>query len=202
MDFDAFSEGIEPGGLRNTRDIGILICYMLTNISRPFPQEDLIEIIQDNGIANYFETNSALSELIKCGNIKNNDDNPELIEITSNGILISQQLSSELSMSVRHKAVTATMKLSERRKIEKENPVSITKIKDGGYKVDLRITDGIRDLMEISLFVPDRSDANAVKRRFHSDPEKFYSVVLAASLGDYDIITQTLKELENEKKPK
>ena len=57
-------------------------------------------------------------------------------------------------------------------------------------------------LMEISLFVPDRSDANAVKRRFHNAPEKLYSVVLAAALGNNDLVKQILKEIEDEKKPK
>ena len=42
MNFDAFSGGIEPGGLRNKSDIGILICYMLHNINSPFPEDDII----------------------------------------------------------------------------------------------------------------------------------------------------------------
>ena len=29
MDYNVFTDGIEPGGLRNKEDIGILICFML-----------------------------------------------------------------------------------------------------------------------------------------------------------------------------
>ena len=36
MEFDAFSGGIEPGGLRNKGDIGILLCYMLDYLNVPF----------------------------------------------------------------------------------------------------------------------------------------------------------------------
>ena len=70
MEYDAFAGGIEPGGPRNTAEIGILICYMLDNINKPFPKDDLVSVIQENGIANYFETISAVSELVKCKNIE------------------------------------------------------------------------------------------------------------------------------------
>ncbi len=197
MDFDAFSAGVEPGGLRNTREIGILICYMLTNIKNPFSKKDLIEIIQTNGIANYFEAASALSELIKYGNI-DIGENDDMINITKGGRLVSQQLSSGLSLSVRQKALSALMKLTERRKIEKENPVVITDAEGGGYNVNLRITDGIRDLVSLTMFVPDRADANVVKRNFHDNPQRLYSLILASVIGEKGMIQEAIKELRNE----
>ena len=35
MEFDAFTGGIEPGGLRSKDEIRILICYLLTSVSAP-----------------------------------------------------------------------------------------------------------------------------------------------------------------------
>ena len=96
MDFDAFSGGIEPGGLRSKNDIGVLICYMLHNIDAPFAKEDILNIIQENAIANYFETISAIEELLKCGNIEYADENEEMLVITKNGKLISSQLYFEM----------------------------------------------------------------------------------------------------------
>ena len=154
MEYDAFAGGIEPGGLRNTAEIGILICYMLDNINKPFPKDDLVSVIQENGIANYFETISAVSELVKCKNIEYIDENNETLQITKNGRLISRQLHTNLSLSVRQKAIKATAKFMEKRRIERENPVSIRKADGGGYNVTFRITDGIRDLMSLTLFVP------------------------------------------------
>ncbi len=197
MQFDAFSEGIEPGGLRNTKDIGILICYMMTYIDKPFPLDDIVAIIQTNGIANYFETNAAISELIKCNNLEYSDDEKS-IEITREGRLISQQLSSELSLSVRQKAVSAILKLTKQRQIERENPVVITKCPGGGFDVNIRITDGIRDLMSLTLFVPDRTEANIVKRNFYERPERLYSIMLAAAVGEKNMVDLAIKELKNE----
>ncbi len=196
MDFDAFAGGIEPGGLRSKSDIGILICYMLDNINKPFPKEDLISVIQENGLANYFETISALSELIKCENIEYTDEVQETVQITKNGRLISRQLHTSLSLSIRQKAINATAKFIEKRKVERENPVSIRKAEGGGYNVTFRITDGMRDLMALTLFVPDLSEANAVKRNFHKNPERIYSIVLAAVIGEKEMINEALKELK------
>ncbi|MBR2175605.1 MAG: DUF4364 family protein [Clostridia bacterium] len=198
MDYDAFAAGVEPGGLRNTNEIGILICYILDKADRPFPQSDLIEVIQSNGMANYFETTSALSELIRCGNIVYDDEEQTVLSISKEGRLISKLLNNELSLSIRQKAVSATMKLAEKRKIEQENPVVITKADDGGYNVSLRITDGIRDLMKMEVFVPDKKDANLVKRNFHSNPERLYSIMLAAIVGEKEMVNEALKELKNE----
>jgi len=196
LEFDAFSAGIEPGGLRNKSDIGILICYMLENIKKPFPKDDLVSVIQENGIANYFETISAISELIKCNNIEYVDEKQELVQITKNGKLISGQLHTNLSLSVRQKAINAALKFMEKRKVERENPVSIKKADGGGYNVTFRITDGMRDLMSLTLFVPDLSEANSVKRNFHKNPERIYSIVLAAVIGEKEMIKEALKELK------
>lgn len=199
MYYEAFSAGVEPGGLRNTKDIGILICYMLTYINKPFKYDDIVSLIQLNGIANYFEINSAISELVKNNNVVYTDETKEYIEVTKEGKLISHQLSSELSLSVRQKAVSAILDLSERRQIEKENPVEISKVEGGGFNVNIRITDGIRDLMSLTLFVPDRADANAVKRNFYEKPQRLYSVMLAAAVGEKSMINQAIKELTSGK---
>lgn len=195
MNFDAFTAGVEPGGLRNTKEIGILICYMLDYINQPFQHDDLVDIIQENGLANYFEVTSALSELIRLGNVAYTDEENQMIEITKNGKIVSRQLSSELSVSVRNRAVSAVLKLMEQRRIERENPVIIEKVESGGYNVTVRITDGMRDLMSLTLFMPSREEATMVKKRFHQSPEKIYSVVLASVVGERDMLKEALREL-------
>lgn len=196
MEYDAFVEGIEPGGLRNKNDIGILICYMLDKINKPFLKDDLVELIQENGLANYFETNASVADLIEAGNVIYTDEEKKYIQTTKNGGLISKQLNTNLSLSVRQKAVGSIVKYMERCKVEHENPVSIKKAPEGGYNVTFRITDGIRDLMSLTLFVPDISEANAVKRTFHKNPQRLYSIVLAGVIGEKNMIDEALKGLK------
>ncbi len=196
MNFDAFSGGIEPGGLRNKSDIGILICYMLHNINSPFPEDDIIDIIQENSIANYFETRAAIAELVRCGNIEYADDNKKNLQITDNGILISSQLYNTVSVTVRQKTIGAIMRLAAQKKLEKENPVTVSQADGGGYNVNFRITDGMRDLMSLTLFVPNIDEVKTVKNNFYKRTDKIYSAVLASVIGDDNMIAEALKDLK------
>lgn len=53
-----------------------------------------------------------------------------------------------------------------------------------GYLVKCRIPDGDGDLMTVELRVPDREQADRVRRRFLRDPVSFYMVVSALLTGD------------------
>ena len=196
MEYYAFTQGIEPGGLRNRSDVGILLCYLLDYIGKPFKKDDLVEIIQENGFANYFETMSALSELIKNNNIEYHGEGNQYIVITDNGRLIASQLNTLLSLSIRQKAAAAASGLIRMRKTENENPVKIKRAEGGGYNVELRISDGIRDLMALTLFVPDISEANRLKKSFYRNPQRLYSVILAAATGDPNMMKSALEELK------
>ena len=60
--YDAFSQGVKPGGLRSRNEIKILICYIICKIDSGITKEQLNEILSSEGLANYFEVNQALSE--------------------------------------------------------------------------------------------------------------------------------------------
>ena len=70
LEYDAFDEGIEPGGLRSRNEIKVLICYLLKSIEQPISKQLINEILQENGLANYFEINQAVSDLVKAGSLE------------------------------------------------------------------------------------------------------------------------------------
>ena len=45
MNNDAFSAGVEPGGLYSSQEIKILICYMLNGAGEPMPRQAVLDII-------------------------------------------------------------------------------------------------------------------------------------------------------------
>ena len=198
MEYNAFAGGIEPGGLRNTKEISILICYILDRAGKAVSEMDLMEIIQSNGMANYFETASAITELLENGNIICTDEVKKELCVSDNGIMISRQLHNELPLTIRQKAIAATLKLLQKQRTELENPVTVTPLESGGFNVNLRIQDGIRDLMSLDVFVPSKKEAKNIRQIFHSNPERLYSVVLAAVLGDSHMISAALKEYLDE----
>ena len=66
---DAFSAGVEPGGLYTSQEIKILICYMLLGVGEPMERQMVTELIAGNGMANFFETAAAVDELARQGHL-------------------------------------------------------------------------------------------------------------------------------------
>ena len=61
---------------------------------------------------------------------------------------------------------------------DRENKVDITP-EGNGFSVKCRVLDGDRSLLEITLWVPDKAQAEAVKKAFFADPLKVYGGVIA-----------------------
>lgn len=181
-DNNAFFGGVLPGGLRTQNDIRILICYLLKSTNSPISEENLTKIAQENGLANYFEVMDAISSLLSSRLIKKNPDGD--LEICEEGLQVAKELDSILPASVRSNALQAAIQILAKTKLIQENRVDIEKT-DTGYQVHCNISGGDLDLMNISLYVPDKKQANFVKTTFQKDPGKIYQLLLSA-LTDED----------------
>ena len=190
---DAFSAGVEPGGLWHKNDIRILLCYILSSVSAPLSREELSGIIQEKGLANYFEVEDALAALEGQGNVLRGEDGR--YTVTAAGREIAENLDATLPLSVRDKALEAAFTLLAQAKAQRENRVDLTKTKRG-YQITCHISDGEMDLMAISLYVPDKAQAKMVRERFYRDPEGVYKLVLASLTGDTGLAREYLREHE------
>lgn len=193
---DKFTAGVAPGGLTDKNDIKLLICYVLSGIDNSLSKDDIISILKDNSLANYFEASDAFSDLISKGLIYIENDNDKLYTVTKEGKMIAKQLDISLPISVREKALKAALNILAKAKIQKENTVTIEK-NDLGYLVNCNISGGNFNLMSLSLYVPDIMQANMVKDNFHKDPEILYSTMLAILTQDKNLISDSLKRLIN-----
>lgn len=184
FEFDALSDGIEPGGLRNKDDIKVLICYLLKSARGRVSRDLLGDVMQDQGIANYFEAMDAVSELLQSGNITSNfEDDREFLEITDSGSRAVLQIEHTLPKTVREKAVRSMLKFLTLERNERENNVKIDPT-DGGYNMSFTMSDGDIVLMELHMFVPNSDEAQRLKDNFIEDPARVYSTILAALMVD------------------
>ena len=194
MPFDAFTGGVEPGGLRSQSDIRLLICYMLASVQEPLSKEDIVMVLQDNGLANYFEAASALSDLLSKKNCDVLPENPNLCIANNTTMDISRELDSTLPPSVRERAVNGALNLLARAKRERENKVSIDK-HGNGYHVTCHISGGKGDLMTITLYAPDLYQARVIKKNFHRNPEAVYQALMSLMTGNKDYLETVVREL-------
>ena len=61
MEYDAFTGGVAPGGLRSKSDIRILICYMLKSVNAPLSGDDIIKVLQEKSLASCITCSSSNS---------------------------------------------------------------------------------------------------------------------------------------------
>lgn len=192
MRVNAFSAGVEPGGLRNGTDIKILICYIFHSINKPLNKNDVIEAIQESNLANYFELNNAFAELVDQNNLVI-DPQTNKVTLTESGQLIADQLETAIPLSVRNQALSTTIKFLTKVKLKNENSVTVKKDKTG-YTITCYIPDGQINLLSCSLHLPDKLQAEFVKENFYNDPETIYKTMLAVFTKDKDLVKEIFEK--------
>ncbi len=175
-EFDAFAEGIEPGGLRNSTQIKVLITFVISKITEPLKDETLIEAMQVHGLANYFDVVQAIDELVASGNISYADG---YVYITPKGSLSVGELSKELPRTVKETALADTIRLQLLEKREGENTVEIEK-KENGYYVTFNVVHNGESLMQLTVYAADFEQAQQLKHNFLKDPSHVYSTVITS----------------------
>jgi hypothetical protein len=202
MAYEAFDAGLAPDGIKDTNDIKILICYLLKNVDEPLTSENISEILLRDGLVNYFELVKAVDDLLVSGHIDLvMQGEQKCYRSTNLGNGTAGLFERRLPYSVREKAVKAAINLLAKIKRESENSVEITENTSGGLNVCCKILDMGDALLSINLFVPDKPQAEMVKKQFLANPELVYKGVLSLLTGDNDAVRDILKlNKESEKK--
>jgi len=194
MEYDAFSGGLAPGGLRNKDEIKILICYLLHQVDRPLKKELVIEALLYDGLANYFEVGEAIYDLVRRENIVSKIiGDEETLSLTPNGQNIALRLERDLPRSVREKAVKTALRMLTRERNERENRVSISS-GENGISVTCTVLDGEAELMKLSLLVGDKLQADQVKNAFYDQPGLLYAAVISTLTGDQSMLRKMLND--------
>ncbi|MBR3778653.1 MAG: DUF4364 family protein [Clostridia bacterium] len=179
---DAFLAGVEPGGLTNVQEIRILLCYMLRSVNAPIPRDALTDIITAGGMANYFDTEDAIEDLIRLQHLVQSED--KLLATTVTGNQIGESLGVRIPYTLRERSVKAALQLLKRREVERNNKAEIRKLEEGGYAVTCTVMDGERALLSVTLRVSDPWQAEQIKEQFLTDPALLYRSNLAVLTGD------------------
>ena len=175
MIHDAFSAGVEPGGLYSGDEIKVLICYLLMHVSEPLNRDIVSDVVGGGGMANYFETGAGLEELIALHNVEEEEDGT--LRLTATGRQAAEALTARIPLSLRERSVSNAHRLLARRRRERENPVTIERYAEG-CMVTCTINDAGMPLMSLKLWVADNAQAKLVKERFIDAPSAVYKMVL------------------------
>ncbi len=171
LQFDAFTAGVEDGGLRSSSSITIIVCYILANCQEKITAQNIIDALVDGKIANYFEVSNAISKMIKKGHILENKDST--LKITADCRFLVDIVENDLPLTIREKSIELVNKLAVNEINKKENKVSIEKTAKG-YSVTLHVSDIDSDFMVLTLNVPSEAQAVVIKEKFQQSPAAVY----------------------------
>ncbi len=179
---NTLTAGVCPDGLKDGTSIKIFICFLIDHFKDTLTQNDIIEVVFERALANFFEICSAIDELIVNGFILK-DSESGILSLSSKGQFTADNLSRDLPLTVREKAVAAIEKRIERKHHEQETRIEYTDV-DGGCQLNCTLLGQGSPLMSVSLYLPDRKYAEAAAERFIDDPEYVYRILLAHLAGE------------------
>lgn len=165
MNKDATTAGVKKGGLINQAQIKILICYILDTLKDAVPAKQLSEELHFDGIANYFEVDTAFGALLNNGQIAIADAQEETYVITDKGSMVASELKTSLPFTVREMGCAIAVKLLNKRKNIKEYNIDIVECKNGYNVICSSIEDGTT-MMSASIFAADLQQAQYMKNSF------------------------------------
>lgn len=185
MERNAFTQGIRPGGLTDSYEITVLVCYVLDHTGQALSLGQLEESILKDGLANYFEFAQAFGRLQQDGHIlrEASESGEEVLRLSPQGAAAARVFYDSLPATVRQMALEAARIALLRQRREKEILTEIEKTADG-YKLTIRMTDIGSDLLSVSMFLPTKEECEEVQKRFRSDPAYIYQSILALCLGE------------------
>ena len=159
---DAFTAGVRPGGLTDSTQIRLLLCYLVKNAG-PIARKDIENALMDEALVNYFEIGSCLDDITK----------QQLVTLTDKGRKVAQELAYDLPRSVREKAVTAVLRYQNWARKEARYSADITERADGHCTIRCTVKG-----LDSDLFCLARLTAELVKKQFILKGNEIYQLLI------------------------
>ena len=163
-----FTAGVVPGGLTETSQIKILICYVAASLPGPLSGDGLLESLSGKGYANYFECAGALSELLEAGHIEI-DDNGRY-NITNSGREIASLLADDVALTVRER-VLGYAQVIAKREVNMQSCRAYISRTDKGWKLRGTVSDSNGEIFALEAVFPSVESAQRARDRFLDNAE-------------------------------
>lgn len=172
---DAFTAGVRPGGLTNSTEIRLLLCYLIKNAG-PITRQEIENSLMEEALVNYFEIGSCLDDISRQNLVSATRGR---YTITEKGRKVAQELEYDLPRSVRERAVAAVLRTQTwERKSAEYNAEITNKKKDGHCTVHCTIKALDSELFSLDIGAPDRLSAELIQKQFVLKGNEVYSLLI------------------------
>lgn len=182
---DAFSH-TEVNSLHSVK---ILLCYLLNKLDMPVSPDDLLQIVMDSEIINYFYYNDAVCALLDNGALvlKKDADGGDVYVLGEKGVKSAEYFKDNVSGFFRERLMTSALKFMSDKRHSQTVRNEIEEAPNGCYLKTVIRESGF-DLMEMKLYAPDAEQAKFMGDKIHGDPVEFYRRVMEYILSNKEEI--------------
>lgn len=163
------------GFIHEKLDIKILILYVLRQLPARVSFTQLTDLVMIDDGFDYFEYTQCLAELVGTGHVECEGD---YYRITKKGDEHGETVLSSLPFSVRRKADAHAQPLVEKMKRDALIGTSHSASPDGGCLMKLSLSDGMGDILKLTLLTAGEEQALAMENYFRSDAESLYHKII------------------------
>ena len=171
---DAFTAGVRPGGLTDSTEIRLLLCYLVKNAG-PITRTEIENSLMEEALVNYFEIGSCLDDITQQKLVTLTDGR---YTITEKGRKVAQELAYDLPRSVRERAVAAVLRSQTWARKEAQYAARITEKPDGHCTIRCTIKALDQELFCLNIGTPDRLSADLVKKQFILKGNEIYQMLI------------------------
>ena len=157
---DAFTAGVRPGGLTDSTEIRLLLCYLVKNAG-PITRTEIENALMDD---------ITQQKLVTLADGR--------YTITEKGRKVAQELAYDLPRSVRERAVAAVLRSQTWARKEAQYAARITEKPDGHCSIRCTIKALDQELFCLNIGTPDRLSADLVKKQFILKGNEIYQMLI------------------------
>lgn len=166
--------------------IQYIILFTMAKSNRVMTHSQLTTLILDNCNINFSDLRIALDNLSDIGFIRifTGSDNNEHCELLPKGVESNGFFQNYIPVYIREPIERSIAPFFHEEELKKSVRAELLPINEKEYIADCGIFEGNTPLMQLSVYAGTRSTAAQMVRKFKSDPERLYSLIMTALSED------------------
>ena len=176
--------------LSSATDLKVFLLFLLERIRYPIDRTTLINIIAENTDEIVFDYDATLAELSEQGHVWFDEiDGEKYYMISDSGRMVAAELFDSLDKDFRERSIKSAIKHMSLAKRGAKIESSITETGVGKFKVRMTVSDMSGEILDTSVVVSSRSEAEKIRDTFTSRPEAVHRGILFSLTGRLEFIS-------------
>lgn len=171
------------GDMSDRIDIKVFILFLLDELRYPLSETVIAEMVYEHGYVGRFDFAECFSELTERGHINVIDGEEKQYLISPLGHSVASELQGTLHEYIREKSRISALKMLSLHRRGAKTHVTVTEEGGGKYMVRCQIFDRDGILMDTTLAVSTKNEAERIKKHFYEQPEEVCRGVLSVLTG-------------------